>query len=229
MVGVSPRNHQPDASLGRLIRAVLLDRLFMKSASLIWILFAVSTLLFVQNTKAAATVTTFDGAWSVALNAHEYKNPDGTVTLAWVRHFRAEVKNGVLHGEIGVRGAANWYELNGKIMANGTAILRTTGITGNNPAYTAFHTHPNVSYQYQVIAHFDDQHGTGKSVNDPPGRPRDRIFTFVKDTVNDVYRRVADLLLSQGRLTESEQVLRLLKQKEYHDFLPGDVKDSASS
>ena len=48
----------------------------------------------------------------------------------------AEVKNGVLHGEIGARGAANWYELNGKIMANGTAILRTTGTTGNNPAYT---------------------------------------------------------------------------------------------
>ena len=106
MVGVSPRNHQPDASLGRLTRAVLLDRfrMFMKSASLISIVFAVSALLFAQNTKAAAMVTAFDGTWSVTLNAHEYKNPDGTVTLAWVRHFRAEVKNGVLHGEIGVQG-----------------------------------------------------------------------------------------------------------------------------
>ena len=200
----------------------------MKSASLISIVFAVSTLLFAQNTKTASTDTAFDGTWSVTMNAQEYKNPDGTVTLAWVRHFRAKVKNGVLHGETGARGAPNWYELNGKIMANGTAILRATGITGNNPAYAALHIHPNVSYEYQVIAHFDDQHGTGKSVNNPPRRPRDRIFAFVKDTVNDVYRRIADLLLSQGRLAESEQVLRLLKQKEYHDFLPGDVKDSAS-
>jgi hypothetical protein len=29
-----------------------------------------------------------------------------------------------------------------------------------------------------VIAHFDDRHGNGKSVGNPP---RVRIFTFVKD------------------------------------------------
>jgi CHAT domain-containing protein len=86
-----------------------------------------------------------------------------------------------------------------------------------------------------VIAHFDDRHGSGKSVDQirPVGPHhtlvgRDKFYTFVKDTVNDVYRRVADLLLSQGRLAESEQLLRLLKQKEYHDFLPGEVKDAVS-
>ena len=62
---------------------------------------------------------------------------------------------------------------------DGTAMLRATGVTGN-PAYTADTTHPRsgVPYEYQVIAHFDVRHGTGKSVSNPP---RVRIYTFVKD------------------------------------------------
>jgi hypothetical protein len=72
--------------------------MLMKYASLITIMFAVSTLPFAQNTKAASTDTTFDGTWSVTVDFHEYKNPDGSVARAWVKHFAAEVKNGVLHG-----------------------------------------------------------------------------------------------------------------------------------
>jgi CHAT domain-containing protein len=199
----------------------------MKCAALISLVFAVSTLLLAQKTKAASTVNAFDGTWSVTINAQAYKNPDGSVALAWARHFRAKVKSGVLHGESGARGEANWYELNGKIAADGTANLHTTGTTGSTP-YTPYHLHPNTSYQYQVTAHFDDRHGTGKSVNDPPGRPRVRNFTFVKDTVADVCRQVADLLLSQGKFAESEQVLRVLKRKEYHDFIPGDTEGAVS-
>jgi hypothetical protein len=123
--------------------------------------------------------TAFDGTWSVTVDFHAYQNPDGSVARAWVKHFRAKVKNGVLHGELGSRGAPDWYELDGKIEADGTAMLRTTGITGN-PAYTADSSHPRsgIPYEYQVIAHFDDRHGTGKSVGNSP---RVRIFTFVKD------------------------------------------------
>jgi hypothetical protein len=51
----------------------------------------------------------------------EYKNPDGSTALAAVKHFSVKVKNGVLHGEIGTRGAADWYELNGTIAADGAA------------------------------------------------------------------------------------------------------------
>jgi len=48
--------------MGRLIRAVLLDRfrMLMKSASLISVVFAISALLFAQNAKTAATDTAFD-------------------------------------------------------------------------------------------------------------------------------------------------------------------------
>ncbi|MBV8414835.1 MAG: CHAT domain-containing protein [Verrucomicrobia bacterium] len=197
----------------------------MKSSSLPSVVFAIWVLLFGPNTRAASTVTAFDGTWSVTINAQDYKNADGTVALAWVRYFPAKVKNGILHGEAGARGEANWYELDGKIEANGSAVLHTRGTTGK-PAYTVAHVHPNTSYEYQVIAHFDNQHGTGNSVNDPPRRPRVRLFTFVRDTVNDVYRQVVDLLVSQGKSAESEQVLRLLKRKEIQDFLPGETEDA---
>jgi hypothetical protein len=36
------------------------------------------------------------------------------------------------------------------------------------------------------------------------------------------------LLVSQERFAESEQVLRLLKQKGYHDFFPGETEDAVS-
>jgi hypothetical protein len=55
--------------------------------------------------------------------------------------FSRENKNGVLHGELGARGAPDWYSLDGKIEADGSAILRTTGITGK-AEYTASTTHP---------------------------------------------------------------------------------------
>jgi hypothetical protein len=91
-------------------------------------------------------------------------NPDGSTARAWVKSFPVRIKNGVLHGELGTRGAPDWYSLDGKIEADGSAILRTTGITVK-AEYTASTTHPrsSVPYEYQVIAHFDDRHGTGKS------------------------------------------------------------------
>jgi Skp family chaperone for outer membrane proteins len=195
----------------------------MKCASLIAIVLA---LQLAQNVVAAPTVTAFDGTWSIALNAHEYKNPDGSMTLPSVRYFRAKIRDGVLHGEILVKGEPNWYALDGKIATNGMANLRASGLTGKNPAYSSLKLRPNLPYQYEVMASFDNRHGTGYSVNNPPGRPRVRIFTFVKDTVADVYRHVADLLVAQGMFAESEQVLHSLKQKEYHNFLPGDSPDA---
>ena len=41
----------------------------MKSPALIAMAFAVSTILFAQNTKAASDMTAFDGAWQVTMSA----------------------------------------------------------------------------------------------------------------------------------------------------------------
>jgi hypothetical protein len=153
----------------------------MKSASQIAIVAAILTMLFAQNTKAASPGTAFDGTWAVTVDFHEYKNPDGTMALAAVKHFPAKVKNGILHGESGTRGTADWYELNGTIEADGTATIRASGITGN-PKQTPFHKH-GTPFEYQVNARFNGRHGTGQSVGDPapPHSPRVRIYTFVKD------------------------------------------------
>jgi hypothetical protein len=153
----------------------------MNFGFLITMVFATTTILFTQNTRAASD-TAFDGTWWVTVDYHAYKNPDGSTALPTAKHFTARVKNGVLHGEVGTRGAADWYELDGKIEADGTAILHTNGITGN-PKYTPGHPEPGIPFGYKVTALFDGRHGTGQSVADPPPprAPRTRIYTFVRD------------------------------------------------
>jgi hypothetical protein len=62
----------------------------MKSASLL--VLAILAMTFVAPNAMADT--TFDGTWSVTLNAHECKNPDGTVARGVILHFSAKVKMG---------------------------------------------------------------------------------------------------------------------------------------
>jgi hypothetical protein len=144
--------------------------MFMKTTSLI--AFAFLTLL-VAKTNAATTA--FDGIWSVTVNAHDYNNPDGRTTVGWIINFPAEVKNGILHGEYGTRGAPAWYELDGTIEANGTANLKTNGIS-KVPEHGEKHLRPGTPYHYLVTAQFHGRQGTGKSIG-----PRTRILTFVKN------------------------------------------------
>ncbi|MBV8215179.1 MAG: CHAT domain-containing protein, partial [Verrucomicrobia bacterium] len=141
-----------------------------------------------------------------------------------VMHYPAKVKNGILHAEFGARGAVGSFVVDGKIAADGAANLHVKGTIGNAIAVT--HPHPGKPYEWQVIARFEDRHGSGKSVGQiHKGVGRDKFFTFVRDPGTDIYRRVADLLLSQGNIAEGDEVLRLLKRKEYHDFFPGKIKD----
>jgi hypothetical protein len=79
----------------------------MKSASLIVIGLLASVLLSAQpNLKAATeTGTKFDGSWAVTLDAKAYKNPNGSTAQPYVWRFSATVKNGVFHGERGMRKA----------------------------------------------------------------------------------------------------------------------------
>jgi CHAT domain-containing protein/Tfp pilus assembly protein PilF len=44
----------------------------------------------------------------------------------------------------------------------------------------------------------------------------------------DTYRKLADVLITEGRLPEAQQVLDLLKQEEYFDFVRRDVKEADS-
>ncbi len=48
------------------------------------------------------------------------------------------------------------------------------------------------------------------------------------DSVSDAYRRLADLLIRQGRLVEAQCVMRLLKQEEYYEFARRDAAQTDS-
>ncbi len=47
-------------------------------------------------------------------------------------------------------------------------------------------------------------------------------------TVDEVYRRLAEILIRQGRLSETERVLRMLKEEEYFEFVSRDGNVIAS-
>ncbi|HEY4739922.1 MAG TPA: tetratricopeptide repeat protein [Candidatus Acidoferrales bacterium] len=59
------------------------------------------------------------------------------------------------------------------------------------------------------------------------GLEKETQRSFLKSN-EDVYRDVADLLISAGRLPEAEQVLGLLKNEEYFEFIRRDGKDASS-
>lgn len=148
----------------------------MKFRSLMTIVFTAATMLFPQMTKASSDTTAFDGTWQVTMSARNYDNPNSTMSEGYAYHFPMSIKNGVLHGERGNRGRWDFYEINGKIAADGTATIRADGITGAGTQFTKGHSPPGKPYTYAVSAQFKGRQGTGKST-----APRIRIFTFVKD------------------------------------------------
>jgi hypothetical protein len=109
------------------------------------------------------------------MSAQNYDNPDSNMSLAFAKHFIMTVKNGVLHGESGTRGAQEFYEINGTIAADGVATIRANGIVGSSQHARA-HLAAGTPYNYAVSAQFKGRRGSGKSAG-----PRIRIFTFVKN------------------------------------------------
>lgn len=45
-----------------------------------------------------------------------------------------------------------------------------------------------------------------------------------RESFNDAFRKLADLLIKGGRISEAEQVLRFIKEKEYNDYVRGEAK-----
>ncbi|MBL8212941.1 MAG: CHAT domain-containing protein [Bryobacterales bacterium] len=56
-------------------------------------------------------------------------------------------------------------------------------------------------------------------------RQKDEQQSFLRSK-EDTYRRLADLLIGQGRLPEAEQVIRMLKEEEFFDYLRRDSESS---
>jgi hypothetical protein len=104
----------------------------------------------------------FDGTWDTVLSC---ENAAGA--LGYSYKFLSIVKDGVLHGEKGTKGKAGWLQLDGKILADGSASLYADGLVG--AAEVAVGKRPaGTQYGYHVDAKFSNDSGSGKRVE---GRP----------------------------------------------------------
>jgi hypothetical protein len=133
-------------------------------------------LLFASTLRAVAqSSTAFDGNWWVTMGAQDYNNPNKQgLSHAFEFHFPATVTHGVLHGERGTRGQPAFYELNGPIQSDGTALLSASGLTGKQE-YNQGLVPPGTPYSYTVKVAFKGSSGTGNSIG-----ARTRIFHFTK-------------------------------------------------
>jgi hypothetical protein len=99
----------------------------------------------------------FDGDWSVSLTCA----PTSDGAFSYNYQFPAQVRDGVLHGEHGKQNTPGWLALDGKIEADGSAMLRANGLS-NSPAFAVGHEDRATPYSYDVSAHFDATSGTGQ-------------------------------------------------------------------
>ena len=68
---------------------------------------------------------------------------------------------------------------------------------------------------------YQEIRGSLQAQADDPAGELQKGFAVSKESV---YRELADVLITQGRLTEARQVLRMLKQEEFFDYLGRDPK-----
>jgi hypothetical protein len=101
----------------------------------------------------------FDGDWAVTMTCPN--NTEKSAARGYKRQFPAQVKNGVLRGEIGVADSAGWLRIEGPIGADGNARLDARGRTGD-PDYAAAHPPPSSPYSFHIEARFDGAHGSGR-------------------------------------------------------------------
>jgi uncharacterized protein YjlB len=110
------------------------------------------------------------------MGAQDFKNPyNRGLSHAFEYHFPATVTHGNFHGERGTREAQGYYELNGVIQPDGTALLSASGIT-RKQEYSQGLVPPGTPYSYTVKALFKGNQGTGNSIGS-----RTRTFRFTKN------------------------------------------------
>ena len=104
----------------------------------------------------------FDGTWDTTVSC---SNTEGA--LGYSYQFPSTVKDGVLHGEKGDKGKPGWFELNGKILPDGTMKLYAKGLVGAQEVAVG-HRPRGSAFGYHVEGKFSEKEGNGKRVE---GRP----------------------------------------------------------
>ena len=101
----------------------------------------------------------FDGDWMVTMTCPN--NTEKSAARGYKRQFPAHVKDGVLRGEIGAAETAGWLRIEGKIGADGNAVLDAHARTGD-PDHAVNHPPPSSPYAFHVEARFDGARGSGR-------------------------------------------------------------------
>jgi hypothetical protein len=109
--------------------------------------------------SASGRTTGFDGDWQVTMTCPN--NTEKSAARGYKRQFPAQVKNGVLRGEIGVADSAGWLRIEGLIDGDGNARLDAHGRTGE-PDYAVQHPPPSSPYSFHIDARFEAARGSGR-------------------------------------------------------------------
>jgi hypothetical protein len=104
----------------------------------------------------------FDGAWDTTVSC---SNTAGA--LGYSYQFTSTVKDGVLHGEKGDKGKPGWFDLDGKILPDGTMKIYAKGLVGAEEVAVG-HRPRGSAFGYHVEGKFSEKEGSGKRVE---GRP----------------------------------------------------------
>ena len=113
----------------------------------------------VAQPSAGGSTTAFDGDWQVTMTCPD--NTEKSAARGYKRQFPAQVKNGVLRGEIGVAESAGWLRIEGPIDADGSARLDARGRTGE-PDFAVQHPPPSSPYSFHIDARFEGARGSGR-------------------------------------------------------------------
>jgi hypothetical protein len=108
--------------------------------------------------RADAPPARFDGEWTTVVTC-----APSAGALPYSYTFSSLVKDSVLHGERGVKGAPGWLHLDGRILADGSAGIAAHGIVGKEQAAIGERP-PGTPYSYRIEAKFADESGTGHRV-----------------------------------------------------------------
>ena len=165
-------------------------------------------------------------------NRHEQARERLEQALAVSREIKSRVGEGVTLNNLGeVSNALREYERGREYYEQALTIFREVkerpdeGVTLHNlmslwkvlkrPRLAIFYGKQAIN-TYQEIR------------SDIRGLDKEAQQSFLKSK-EDVYRELADVLISEGRLPEAQQVLGLLKEEEYFEFVRRDSKESLAS
>jgi hypothetical protein len=115
-------------------------------------------LLGTDGVRADESQSRFDGVWTTVVACAA---AGGAVPYSY--EFSSTVKDSVLHGERGVKGAPGWLQLDGRILPDGSAAISAHGLVGKERAALGERP-PGTPYSYRIDASFSDKSGTGHRV-----------------------------------------------------------------